>query len=65
MAFKKQAFKGIFWTFTEQLGVKGVGFVVQILIARLLLPEDFGLIAMVAVFIGLGDLLDWGIRLQQ
>lgn len=57
MAFKKQAFKGIFWTFTEQLGVKGVGFVVQILIARLLLPEDFGLIAMVAVFIGLGDLL--------
>ena len=57
MAFKKQAFKGIFWTFTEQLGVKDVGFVVQILIARLLLPEDFGLIAMVAVFIGLGDLL--------
>lgn len=57
MAFKKQALKGIFWTFTEQLGVKGVGFVVQILIARLLLPEDFGLIAMVAVFIGIGDLL--------
>ena len=57
MAFKKQVLNGLFWTFTEQLGVKGLGFVVQILIARLLVPEDFGLIAMIAVFIGLGDLL--------
>jgi O-antigen/teichoic acid export membrane protein len=39
MAFKKQALKGIFWTFTEQLGVKGVGFVVQILIASPFISE--------------------------
>ncbi|MDA9125972.1 lipopolysaccharide biosynthesis protein [Flavobacteriaceae bacterium] len=57
MAFKKYASKGIFWAFTEQLGVKGLGLVVQILIARLLVPDDFGLIAMIAVFIGVGDLL--------
>jgi teichuronic acid exporter len=57
MAFKKHASKGIFWAFTEQLGVKGLGLVVQILIARLLVPDDFGLIAMIAVFIGVGDLL--------
>ena len=56
-SFKNKAFNGTFWTFSEQLGVKGISFIVQILIARLLIPEDFGLIAMIAVFIAFGDLL--------
>ena len=56
-SFKNKAFNGTFWTFFEQLGVKGISFIVQILIARLLIPEDFGLIAMIAVFVAFGDLL--------
>lgn len=56
-SFINKAINGTFWTFSEQLGVKGISFIVQILIARLLIPEDFGLIAMIAVFVALGDLL--------
>lgn len=62
MSFKNKALKGVFWTFTERFGVKGLGLLVQIVLARILLPSDFGLIAMIAVFIGIGDLIaDFGL----
>lgn len=41
----------LFWKFMERCGTNGVQFVVSIVLARLLLPEEFGLIALVAVFI--------------
>jgi teichuronic acid exporter len=37
----------------ERGGVYGIQFIVQIILARLLLPDDFGLIAIVLVFISL------------
>ncbi|MEM1327120.1 MAG: lipopolysaccharide biosynthesis protein [Bacteroidota bacterium] len=55
MSLKKKTINGTIWTFAEQISVKGLNFVVQIVLARLLLPEDFGLIAMVMVFIGIGN----------
>ena len=64
-SLKEKTLKGTFWTFIEQFSVKGLGFVVQIILARLLIPEDFGLIAMVAVFIGIGNaLVDSGMNLS-
>ena len=39
-----------FWRFAEQCGAQGVSFVVSILLARLLVPEDYGSIALVTVF---------------
>lgn len=47
----------MFWTFLEQLGIKSIGVFVQIFLARTLFPEDFALVAMIAVFIGVGDLI--------
>ena len=47
----------MFWSSLEGFGVKGIGFLSQIILARILLPSDFGLIAMIAVFIGIGDLI--------
>ena len=45
------------WTFGQQVGVQGVNFAAQILLARILLPEAFGLIAMLYVFIAIGNSL--------
>jgi teichuronic acid exporter len=57
MSLKQKTLSGTFWTFTEQVGVKGLNLLIQIILARLLLPKDFGLIAMVTVFIGIGNAL--------
>ncbi|HFX18010.1 MAG TPA: lipopolysaccharide biosynthesis protein, partial [Flavobacteriales bacterium] len=57
MSLKKQALAGVKWTFIQQLGTQGIGFIISIVLARLLLPEDFGLIAMITVFIAIGNVL--------
>lgn len=54
---KKKAITGVLWTFAQQFSVQLINFIVQIVLARILMPEDFGLIAMLTVFINLGQLL--------
>lgn len=54
---KGQVLNGVVWTFIQQFSVQIINFVVQIILARLLLPEDFGLIAMLTVFISIGQML--------
>ena len=39
------------WRFAERVGAQGVKLLVEIILARLLLPDDFGLIAIVTVLI--------------
>jgi O-antigen/teichoic acid export membrane protein len=51
---KSKALKGVFWTFTQEFSSKIFSFIIQIILARLLMPKDFGLLAMVIVFIGIG-----------
>jgi len=64
-SLKNKTLIGIFWTFIEKFSVAGISFVVQIILARLLMPQDFGLIAMVTVFIGLGDaIVDSGMSMS-
>ncbi|MGE7689368.1 lipopolysaccharide biosynthesis protein [Lysinibacillus sp. NPDC097214] len=50
---KSNILSSLFWKLMERGGTQGIQFVVMILLARLLLPEDFGLIVLVAVFITL------------
>lgn len=57
MSLKKQVTSGIIWTFGQQFGIQLINFVVSIILARLLLPEEFGLIGMISVFIGVGNAL--------
>lgn len=40
---------GLFWIFFEKIGSQGFSLVVSIILARLLLPEQFGLIAMLSI----------------
>ncbi|MCI8510014.1 MAG: lipopolysaccharide biosynthesis protein [Lachnospiraceae bacterium] len=48
---KKKTISGLIWRFAERCGAKGVEFIVAVILARLLAPRDYGLIAMVTVFI--------------
>ncbi len=58
---KKRTATGVIWKFLETLAKRGVGIIVTLLLARFLVPDDFGLIAMMAVFLGLaGQLMDSG-----
>ena len=47
---KSKAIKGVAWSAVERFSVQGVQFIVSIVLARLLTPEDFGLVAIVIVF---------------
>jgi teichuronic acid exporter len=40
----------LLWKFMERGGTQGIQFIVQIILARLLLPEDYGIIALVVIF---------------
>lgn len=55
MTLKKQAVSGVFWTTIQQFGKQGIAFFTSLILARLLSPQEFGLIAMISVFIALGD----------
>lgn len=52
---KNKVFSGVFWKFGERLLAQGISFVVSIVLARLLMPKDYGIVAMVIVFITLAD----------
>ena len=44
---------GMFWKFSERIMTQGTSFVVSLILARLLSPDDHGLIALVQVFLNL------------
>ena len=50
---KRKTLAGLFWTFAERIGAQLIGFVVSIVLARLLFPEEYGVISIVFVIINL------------
>jgi len=54
MSLRKKAFSGMLWTSLQQFGNQGVRFFVSLLLTRLLLPEEFGLIGMIGIFMAVG-----------
>jgi O-antigen/teichoic acid export membrane protein len=50
MRLKKQALTGFKWSFIDTIVRYLFAFIVSIILARLLGPKDFGLVAMTAVF---------------
>lgn len=57
MSLKEKGLQGVFWTFGQQFGTQIIQFIVQIILARVLMPAEFGLIGMLAVFMALGNSL--------
>ena len=50
MRQKNKVFTNIIWRFLERVGAQLVSFIVSIVLARILAPEDYGTIALVTVF---------------
>jgi O-antigen/teichoic acid export membrane protein len=50
---KKAQVTAIAWSLMGVLSAQGVGFIVSIFLARLLTPEDYGLVGMSLVFVNL------------
>ena len=48
---KQKIITNVIWKFAERILAQGVSLLVSIILARLLMPEDYGAIAMVTVFI--------------
>jgi len=43
------------WSFSDLISQQEIQFVIQVILARLLLPNDFGIIGMIIIFIALSD----------
>ena len=54
-SLKQKATKGVLWSAIERFLAQGVQFVLGIIVARLLLPSDYGLIGMLAIFLAVSE----------
>jgi len=56
MSFKQKSISAIKWSFLDKFFKRGTKFLVAIVLARLLDPSDFGLLAMALVFLAIGNI---------
>jgi teichuronic acid exporter len=54
-SIKNQSMHGMFWNALEYVSVQGGQFLITLVLARLLLPRDFGSIGMLAIFIAISQ----------
>ena len=45
----QQTIRGVGWSAVERLSYQGITFLIQIVLARLLTPDDYGVVAMLAI----------------
>lgn len=55
MSLKAQASKGFLWVAIERFGQQILQSIIFVILARLLSPEDYGLIAMLTIFFAIGQ----------
>ena len=59
---KNKAASGMVWTAIQRYSTMIFTFIADIVLARLLMPEDYGCIGMLAIFMGLAEnFIDGGI----
>lgn len=54
-SLKDKTVKGVIWSAIDRFSAQGIQFVFSILIARLLVPEDYGVIAMLGIFMAVSQ----------
>lgn len=52
---KKKVLSGVMWRFGERIMAQSVSLIVSIILARFLLPEDYGSVSLVMVFINIAN----------
>jgi O-antigen/teichoic acid export membrane protein len=62
MSLKQKVVKGTIWALLERISAQAVGFIVTLVLARLLTPNDYGTVALLTIFISIaGVLVDSGL----
>ena len=56
-SLKGKAVSGFIWSLADKAGQQGMAFVVGIVLARLLSVEDYGLVAVLAIFTAVANIL--------
>lgn len=54
-SMKSKVLSGMFWSLIQGVGGRGISFIVTIILARILTPEMFGLIGMLAIFMNVSQ----------
>ena len=54
-SLRHRTIRALFWSFAEAGGVRSVQFIIGIVLARLLLPEQYGLIGMLTIFMAVSQ----------
>lgn len=54
-SLKKKTMSGLVWSFSDLIASQGIQFIIQVILARLLLPKDFGIIGMITLFIAISN----------
>lgn len=54
---KRKVLSGLLWRGLELTGTQGMQFLISLVLARLLLPKDFGTIALISVFIEIASVI--------
>ncbi len=56
-SIKQRALGGVIWKFLEKIGKLLIQFCIEIVLARLLMPEDYGIVALITTFITVSDVV--------
>ena len=54
-SLKETTVKGVLWSSIDRFSSQGIQFLFSILIARLLLPSDYGVVAMLNIFLAVSQ----------
>ena len=54
---KQKTLHGLFWSFVDSFGIYFITFGFSVAIARALMPKDYGLVGMIAIFIAISQML--------
>jgi len=54
---RQKVVSGAIWTLLEKVSCQGVGFAVTLVLARLLTPDDYGTVALMAIFFAVANVL--------
>lgn len=60
-SLKEKTVKGVLWSSIDRFSSQGISFVFSMLIARMLMPSDYGVVAMLGIFMAVsGCFIDSG-----
>ena len=54
-SLKQQTVKGVLWSAIERFSVQGLQFILGVVLARILMPSDYGLVGMLTIFIAISQ----------